>query len=424
MLDRTIAPTFKKIDFVPLQWPKKCQLNEAIPIFVLNAGSQPIVKLEVVFKAGSWYEPQNGVAYFTAKMLKEGTKRKSALEIATCIDQYGASLGIVAEADFLSIHLVTLSRYFDKMLSLLRELLFEPTFPAHSLELLKNIKTQAIKVNNEKNNRVAQKELKAALFGKRHPYGKYLTEEEVARIESDSLKSYYQQQLFAGCEIFMSGQIEDAMIEVVKQHLQELSCQKSTPSPSSLTKSITKVPTKIQRSTKKESMQSSIRIGKTLFTKQHEDYIPMLFLNELLGGYWGSRLMQNIREEKGYTYGIFSSIVPFRHASCFLISTDVIQSFTQQALEEIYREINLLQKQAITPEELQKLKNYMLGTFLSEINDPFSLMEKFKAVYLYGLSQDYYQQYYTTICNMDALTLMELANKHLTIDSLSEVVVD
>ena len=424
MLDRNIAPTFKKIDFVPLQWPKKYQLNESIPLFVLNAGTQPIVKLEIIFKAGSWYEPQNGIAYFTAKMLKEGTNRKSATAIATYIDQYGASLDIVAEADFLSIHLFTLSSYFDKMLSLVRELLFESTFPAHSLELLKNIQIQAIKVNKEKNNHVAQKALKAALFGKCHPYGKYLTEAEVRCIEPDRLKSYYQQQRFAGCEIFMSGQIEDTMIEAVKQHLKELSSHTSIPAPPSLQQSITKDAAKIQLSTKKQSRQSSISIGKILFTKHHEDYVPMCFLNELLGGYWGSRLMQNIREEKGYTYGIFSSIIPYRHASYFLIATDVIQSFTQQTLEEIYKEIKLLQKQEITPEELQKLKNYMLGTFLSEINDPFSLMEKFKEVYLYGLRQDYYQQYYTTIYNMQARTLIELAHQYLTIDSLSEVVVD
>jgi predicted Zn-dependent peptidase len=174
---------------------------------------------------------------------------------------------------------------------------------------------------------------------------------------------------------------------------------------------------------KEDSLQAAISMGRVLFAKDHPDYLPLLVVNELLGGYFGSRLMRNIREDKGYTYGIFSRVVPLKHTSYLLIATEVIQTFSQATCQEIAQEIKTLQTVPVPEEELKTLQNYMLGTFLSEINDPFSIMEKFKAVYLHGLDQAYYEQLHDTIRHISAPQIRTLANEYLSTDSFSQVIV-
>ena len=417
MLDRTLPPPFKPVSDLSFPWPQQFELQEGIPLFVLDSGNQPIIKLELLFESGTWYEPQHGIAYFTANMLQEGTQKRSAREIAAYVDQYGANLEINIKPDYWSIELITLSKHLSPMLTLLAELLLEPTFPAEQLRLLQNLKTQATKIEDEKHSQVARKQLRAVVLGKQHPYGRSLTAEAIAAITPEHVQQYYKERLLAGCRVLMSGQVSDQDIQAVQHHLQHLPRQQ----PEAIRYPLSvKAAAKVHLP-KAGSLQSAINVGKVLFTKDHPDYLPMHFFSELLGGYFGSRLMRNIREDKGYTYGIHARIIPLKHASYFLIATEVIQAFTEQTCHEIYQEIKTLQTQEVPQEELQKLRNYLIGTFLAAVNDPFAIMEKFKEAYLYGLGQDFYKQFYDTVSHISASQVRELASQYLSIDSLSEV---
>ncbi len=419
MLDRTTPPLFQTIDHLKLPWPQTLLLKAGIPLFVLNAGQQPIIKLELVFENGTWHEPSNGVAYFTAKMLLEGTQHKSAQDIARYIDQYGASLEAKVQPDRCSITLITLSKYLEPMLILLAELLLDPAFAEQRLDHLKHLTIQALKVDDEKSSHVAHKKFKEVLFSAAHSYGKSLTAAAIAAITPTHLKQYYDCQLLAGCCIFMSGRIDEQDIVMVQRHLQALPMHASySQSPSSAVQPPAQV-----HLLQKGRLQAAINMGKVLFTKNHPDYLPMLFLNTLLGGYFGSRLMHNIREQKGYTYGIYSRIIALKYTSYLVIATEVMQEFTQAVCQEIEQEIKALQTTPVPQEELQKLRNYMLGDFLSEVNDPFSVMEKFKAAHLYGLDQQYYEHFYDTISHINSAHIMALANQYLPTDSLSRVIV-
>jgi zinc protease len=417
LLDRTTPPAFQAVTDISFPWPQAKELHPGIPLFVLNKGTQPIIKLSLVFESGTWQEPQSGVAYFTAKMLQEGTQKRTAQEIAAYVDHYGAELIIDIKADYCSIDLTTLTKHFTPMLGLLAELFFESIFPPNQLQILQNLKTQAIKVENEKNSHLANKHFKAALLGKDHPYGRSLTAEDITQITPELLKQYYQQQLLAGCKVFISGQVTDEAIQAVQKHLQPLPNQQPVAQnhPISI-----QAPTKVQVA-KANSLQCAIKVGKVLFTKEDPDYLPMRFVTKLLGGYFGSRLMCNIREDKGYTYGIHAGIIPLKQASYFVIATDVIQEFTEQTCEEIYKEIKILQTQTVSQEELQKVKNYTLGSFLSTVSDPFAMMERFKEAYLYGLDHTFYQQWHHVITQITAPQIKELAHQYLSLDSLTEI---
>jgi len=419
MFDRTIPPPSKTIDYLRFSWPKAYQLKEGLPLFVLNAGNQPIIKLELVCDAGSWYEPHNGVAYFTAKMLQEGTQQKSAQDIAHYIDQYGASIQVQVQPDTCTFTLITLSKHLVPMLALLVELLLSPTFDEQRLAHLKNLSTQELKVDAKKNSHVARKKLKEILFDSTHPYGKQLTETAIAYITPVHLQQYYKDQLLARCRLLVSGQVDEQDLQAIQDYLQPLPIQVPD---AVLPPWPTQAPSQVHLA-KEDSWQAAISMGRILFAKDHPDYLPLLVVNELLGGYFGSRLMRNIREDKGYTYGIFSRVVPLKHTSYLLIATEVIQAFAQATCQEIAQEIKTLQTVPVPEEELKTLQNYMLGTFLSEINDPFSMMEKFKAAYLHGLDQAYYERLYDTIRHISAPQIRTLANEYLSTDSLSQVIV-
>ena len=158
-------------------------------------------------------------------------------------------------------------------------------------------------------------------------------------------------------------------------------------------------------------------------TRKHPDYFPMLLLNEILGGYFGSRLMKNIREEKGLTYGISSNLALFSQAGYFVIGTDVKREFTQQTIDEIHKEIKILQTELVDESELETVKNYMVGSFAGSLNTPFDIADRYKVIFSEKLPLDFYQNYIPNIQQISAIQLLEIANKYLGLETLTEIVV-
>ena len=174
---------------------------------------------------------------------------------------------------------------------------------------------------------------------------------------------------------------------------------------------------------KEGALQSAIRIGKLMFNKTHPDFQSLQVLNTVYGGYFGSRLMSNIREDKGYTYGIGSGLVSLQHGGYFFITTEVGVDVTAKAIKEIYFEMDRLRKEKITTDELQLVKNYLLGTFLRSVDGPFAMADRFKGILNYNLGYDYFDRYIATIRAVSASDLMGLANTYFDKDSMIELVV-
>ncbi|CAN5292238.1 pitrilysin family protein [soil metagenome] len=418
MVDRTKAPVFKKIDSISLQNPEKHLFDNGAPLFVINAGSQPILRLEFIIRAGIWYESKPGLAYFTSKMLLEGTETKSAHEISYLFDRFGAHIEITPGFDFLTIAIYTLSKHLPALLPIIREILTEPTFPNPELETLKKIKIQNTRVNSEKTNYLASVNFRKKLFGDHHPYGKELTEEEIQDISLEDLQVFYQEYLFNEWEIILSGQVESIHIELIRNYF-ETHPRNSLELNSYLSSNENTCPSIIEKSS---SLQSSIRIGKKLFTKDHPYFHKIQIVNEILGGYFGSRLMKNIREDKGFTYGIHSNVISLRKEGYLVIGTDVKKENTVQTIEEIYKEVRILSESPVEDLELETVKNFMTGSFLAEINTPFALADKFKSVHLHGLHVEIYQDYIQTINNIDSDSILEIANKYLSENEFVEVI--
>jgi len=421
--DRTTKPIQHPIGTIQMIEPEKLILPNNVPVYELSAGTQELVKIELVFNAGSAHHSNPLTAAFTSGMLQEGTQKHNAREIASAIDDYGAFLETDHDKDFSAITLYTLNRHLDKTLPVVREILTEPTFPEKEWEIMRSNRLDKYRINLGKVNYLAGKRFQELLFNHSR-YGSVVNEEAYQSLSRTDLEQFWKEHFrMADAIVLVSGRIDDQVRETIRKVLGS-----TVPLRHSFEKNLdfsgkTHPVERVQFIEKKDAIQSAIRIGRRLFTKDHPDYFGMKVLSTILGGYFGSRLMRNIREDKGYTYGIGAGVACYRNDGYLAISTEVGADVCEQALAEIYREISILQQESVPREELELVRNYLLGNLLKSFDGPMERMDRFKATHLFGLNLEFYHQYAEAIRNIEADTLQRLANTWLQKDDLIELVV-
>jgi predicted Zn-dependent peptidase len=415
--DRTTPPPFNKNFSFQLVEPAIHSLPSGLPIFVLRGGQQEIIKLELILDAGRWREPAPGHSYFAAHLIQKGTRKKSSLEIATAIEQLGAHLEAEPGNDYVALSLHTLASKFERALDLLVEILIEPVFPQRELDHLKATYLQTLAVNNEKTSYVASRLFRKALFGEAHPYGREVTEPDVEKIQRERLEEYHQKQ-FKSHALFASGYLTDADVTKINDHFAALDFGQS----SDLLRVATSESRRILEA-RTTSLQTSIRVGRRTIHRSHEDFPLLLLLNHVLGGFFGSRLMKNIREEKGLTYGIHSSVYALAHDAYLVIGSDVIKESREVAFEEIMKEMGRLRNEPINEEELDQARFHFLGSLASDLSTIFAHAEKAKTRFLDNLPSEYYSRLIHTIRNAQPDQLMEMACKHFPEEGWIEVAV-
>lgn len=422
MLERTLPPTTGSFpEVINIQKAESHQLKNGIPLFVLRAGTQPVVKLELLFQnGGNGYENKSGQSFFANKLLNAGTACKSSSEISTKFAEFGASIEINPSFDGSSISLLCLEKHLVNILSLFISMITEASYPEEELTREKDFQITNLRIQQAKTNVRASKSFRNTIFPDGHPYGNVLNEDQILSLSRQDLQSFHRSHL-TNYDILITGSFSDSTLSFIKQKFESLECGSNKPT-NVIPKPEIQSPLKLKHSIE-NSIQSSIRIGKRTINKQHDDYIVNLITNHVLGGYFGSRLMKNIREEKGLTYGIYSSIVNFKEASYFVIGADVKGEFVDQAIKEIYREINLLSEAAVTEEELLTVKSHMIGNFQSELNSAFALGSKFKNIHQFDMSYDYYDRYLTTVKSVTSDQILNCAQDHLNSADMTEIVV-
>lgn len=422
MLDRTISPDFQTIEQIDMPNVQVITLSNGIPLYIVNVGEQPVIKIEFSFEAGNWQEPKNGVSLFTAKMISEGTSKHSASEISEYFDKFGSFIESGQGLDRANFVVYGLKKHLPSLLPMVQELLNDAIFPEKELETLKNIQLQTLQVNSGKTAFIANKTFRKKVFGEIHPYGNSMSEEAIKGINQASMVDFYH-NYWQGRphRIYLSGNIGEAEIKLIEQYFGSQKISQSHDNKAFADTALSKGENILIE--KEGAMQSSIRMGKQLMTRKHPDFFTMMLLNEILGGYFGSRLMKNIREEKGLTYGISSNLALFGQAGYFVIGTDVKREFTQQTIDEIHKEIRILQTALVMENELETVKNYMVGSFAGSLNTPFDIMDRYKVIFSENLPLDFYNNFIFKIQQVSDVMLLEAANKYLVTDSLFEIVV-
>lgn len=418
MLDRKVAPPFVKTTTFDLIAPKENKLSNGLNLFFVAGGFQDVLKIELIFEAGRWFEEKYGAAYFTAHALSKGTKHKSSFEIAQLFDQYGAHLEISPGLDFVSIVLYSLTKNLAPVLQLLIEILTEPTFTEKELDQAKTIFIQNLKVNNEKTSFLASKLFRKNMFGEAHPYGSELEESDVHALQPKNLQKHFL-DFFNFTSVFVSGKIDSGNERLVNDTF--LQWQKRNFAHH--IDHVIQTQPQHQYLKRNESVQSSLRMGKRSLLRTHPEYVPVLFVSHILGGYFGSRLMKNIREEKGLTYGISASIHALKHDSYLVIGADVNKENVNLAFEEIRKELKKLRTTNISFSELETTRNHFIGSLQSEITTPFAHADKIKNIYLFGLDQAYYKKMISQIEKITPSKIIEISEMFFNENNFYEVAV-
>lgn len=420
IIDRTQAPEAFELQAAKFVEAKAVVLKNGLKVFCIDGADEEVLKLEVCFSSGTRAEHKKLVATACNYLLNAGTSKMSSSELMENIDFYGSFYQHDNQLDRSSISIYSLKKYFKETLSLLADILLDPIFPQEELDIYKENAKQRFQINLTKNDFLARREFHHALFGN-HPYGRKVELSDYdALTREDLLQHYHDHYKLSKATFVLSGNVTDQELKVVEetfvsyQHIEPEKTEYIAPLLSSAQNIYTEKP---------EALQSAIRIGKPMMHKTHPDYIEFTVLSTVLGGYFGSRLMSNIREDKGFTYGIGAGVYPLLDGSFFYIATEVGVQFTNDALTEIYKEIERLRTELIPDEELNLVKNYLKGAFIGSIENIFSHADKFKSVYLYNLNYQYYEHYFNTLNKVNSERLLQLAVQYLSPESLTEVVI-
>lgn len=423
MINRAEAPAFKTIDSIDIIKAGHSKLNNGIDFYSVSAGSQEITKIEFIFKAGMYQQPAALIASSTNNLLESGTRSFTANQISDGVDFYGSFLELQVEQDFATLTLFSLNKYLNESLKFVEEVIKYPTFPEDEFKIYITNKEQKHNINSQKVSVLARRKFSELLFGESHPYGIDVKDSDFERISIAEIKAFFNTHYTSdNCTIIASGNLPVSITETLNHSFGNDDWgQKGKIISGTLP---------LQTSTelkhfihKEDAIQSAIRVGRILFNKTHPDYFKFQVLNTVLGGYFGSRLMANIREDKGYTYGIGSGLNNLVHSGSFFISTEVGADVTKQTLKEIYKEIKTLREKLVDDQELETVRNYILGQFLRSVDGPFTLADKFKSIWEYGLDYSFFDNYFKAVKSVTPNELRDLANKYLQEDDLIECVV-
>jgi len=425
MLDRKIFPKIEEAVRFDLQL-KNCDrytLDNKVPVYAMNAGAQDVVMVEWVFDAGNWFDKQPMVAATTNFLIKNGTTSKTAYQINDFFEFHGAYLNRTCYNETASITLHCLSKHLETLLPVVREIIETSIFPEEELAIYIQNQKQRLSVNLQKCDFIANRLIDEYLFGINHPYGTYSNAEDYDALNTDLLKTFYKQYYLNGsCKIFVAGKMPTGYESMLNKAFGTLPLHADTPvvveHPI-----VTAAQKKVEIINDENGVQGAIRMARPFPNRHHPDFQKAHVLNTLFGGFFGSRLMSNIREDKGYTYGIHSYFQNHVHASAWMISTEAGRDVCAATITEVLKEMELLRNELVDMEELNLVRNYMIGSLLGDLDGPFQLIGRWKNYVLNGLDENYFYKSIETIKSVTPQELQRLANTYLQPDDFYELVV-
>lgn len=398
-------------------------LDNGVPVYAVDAGETDVLQVEWIFYAGNWYEDKNIVAATTNYMLKNGTKHKTAFAINEHFEYYGAYLNRSCYNETSAITLHCLNKHLEVLLPVVTEILTESIFPEEELAVYKQNQQQKLEVKLKKCDFVAGRTIDEMLYGFKHPYGIYTSKEDYDALQKDELVKFYQQYYAKGnCILFVAGKLPVNLQQQLNNNFGQLPFNKQPlPSVTHIQQPSSEMKQQIINDV--NGVQSAIRIARPFPNRHHPDFIKVQVLNNLFGGFFGSRLMSNIREDKGYTYGIHSYIQNHLQQTAWVVSTEAGRDVCNATITEVYKEMQRLREEPIPEEELHLVRNFMIGSILGDLDGPFQIIARWKNYVLNNLTEAYFYNSIETIKTIQAGELMQLAAKYLNPQEFYELTV-
>lgn len=424
MHDRKLAPEIKQaIDFdISLEPYRKTVLKNDVPVYYIRAGAEDVSSFEFVFHAGNSFENKTLVASATSRLLKNGTAKKTALQINEDFEYYGAYVNQHVSNKTATFSLYCLSKYVPVLLPMIREIITEAVFPDEEVEIFKHKAIQKLSVNMEKCDFVANRKIDGYLYGNTHSYGRTYFPADIEALSAVDLRDFFREWYLNGqLSVFAAGKLPANFDKLLNDNFGDLPFRNPVETPVFSVEAAAEKKYRVNNDD--DGVQGAIRIARLLPGCTDSDFHKLMVLNTVFGGYFGSRLMMNIREEKGYTYGIYSYFQSRTDVSGWVISTEAGRDVSEATVEEVYREMEILKTQPPGKDELLLVKNYMLGQYLGYTDGPFQTMSRWRSLITQGLDENYFNDTIQTIKSIKASELHELANKYFEAEKFYELIV-
>ena len=410
MLDRTVAPQVRDVESLTFPEVEMFRLPNGIPVYVIERGEQEVSRVDILFSAGKIDDTHPLTAELTASMLREGAEGLTSGDIAEQLDYYGATLHTMATLRNTYFTLYSANRFFPEILSLLHRILTRPVFPEKEFATVKERGRQSLLVELEKVGVLASRAFLSQLFGAEHPYGSSVAPADYETLDIERLRRFHAAYYTAArCRIVVSGHISPAMKRCVATLFSDMS---PGDAPVQVIPPFHSDTAHYRLVEKTGVLQSGIRAGRLVVGRNHPDHHRLRILNTLLGGYFGSRLMSNIREDKGYTYGIHSSVVTFPDTAYLTIQTQTAVQYVRPLLDELRKELCRLRTEPVGESELLMVRNYMTGEMLRLFDSPLSVAEVFVTLLANNLDFGYYTDRFNAIRAVTPDDLLHTARRY------------
>jgi len=427
MPNRIVPPPIKSpVDFdVKLPPCRVVTLANGVAVHLIEMGTEDTMMINWVFYAGNCYEPQKAVAAAVNQLLKNGTSARSAYELNEHFEFYGSYLSRHCYNETAEVVLHCLNKHVGELVPVVAEIIADSVFPQTELDIYVRNARQRLEVNLQKCEFVASRLIDAYLFGEEHPYGKYTDLQDYTALRRDQLTAFYDQYYRNGnCVIFVAGKLPEGLVELLEKEFGSLPLRPHRDAGKDI---IYKFEPAQQKKklviNDAQGVQAAVRIARHFPNRHHPDFQKAMVLNNIYGGFFGSRLMGNIREDKGYTYGVYSYLLNHVHQSGWMVSTEAGRDVSAATVSEIYAEMEVLRSERIDEEELDMTRNFMIGTIVGDLDGPFQVLARWKNLVLNGLDEQYFYKAITTIKTVSAEELQELSKKYLVPEEFYELVV-
>ncbi len=413
--DLTKAPATSGFTDLSLAFPEPVRLDNGIELWVVGGGEDEIVRVSALMSGGLYDEEKTLQSVLTALTLYEGSDRRSAEEVAEALDYYGAGQSTVPSDHHMLTSMTVMNRNLEHVLPLMLEALTSATFKSDDIApYMLRMKAQC-ELALERVKYLAAQEVRRLFYGDKHPLAVTPQPADVDRLNADDLRRFHaRHNNVENCVLVASGKVGESEIALLNdtfgrwdRHGEPTPERQVAARPSSERRSVVDRP---------GSVQSAVALALPGVPRSHPDYIPLRILTTVLGGYFGSRLMANIREDKGYTYGIGASLLGRRDGSAVVISSECDTRYTAPLLDEVYKEMGRLREELIPDNELNIVRRYMLSDLAKTLDTPFSIASSLCGRWLYGTYPEYFNDQVRIINEIDSNQLLETARRYYNLD--------
>ena len=402
--------------------PEEHRLSNGRTLYAFPSASTELVKIDFLYEAGTAYQPQKLVAGAANNLYTVASQEMDARQLSEFFDYRGIIVDNNSDVLHCSSSFYTLHRHLDALVPVLEALVHRPAFPVEEFEVFKNKRRQKLLALRQQSAEVARRLYYTALFGPDHPLGRYADPEDADRLDLDTVRKFYEEYHRGGdMDIVVSGKVDDHLLaaldnafghdKVKGERVKVKLLTQTTPLTSHLSPFTFRIP---------GSVQTTLRVGRILPLQWDDpDYAHFLILTTLLGGYFGSRLMSNLREDKGYTYGIYARTQLYRGVIVFFITADVAGGAAADAEKEIMHELQRLVDEPVSEEELDLVRVVLAGDFLRSVDGVFERAARFGDMLGTCVTEQLTDNLRTALATVTPAKLQQLAATYLAPDQMT-----